>query len=624
MNILSIENAFLSFSDWPMFDSANFSLEEKERVCIVGRNGVGKSTFLKVLDQTIKIDDGVFVTKQGLKVSRLEQDPPHDLEYTVLDYLLTADKKIYDLLKKYNSEKLTIDELTLVHSSIEDLQGFDFEQRAKSLIERLKLKPDTEIKNLSGGWLRKVALARALVQEPDLLLLDEPTNHLDISTINWLQNFIVSFQGTIVFISHDRTFIDQIATRIVELDRGKFYSYPGNYAKYVENRDLQLELEEKRNAAFDKKLAQEEIWIRQGIKARRTRNEGRVRALKKMREEHKNRRSRKGNVSFEFNDAARSGNIVFEGEDLSFSYQDHLIFEHLNVNIFRGDKVAFVGDNGCGKSTLVKILQGLISPTKGTLKIGTNLEIAYFDQYREQLDEEKSVIDNLTNGKTEVEINGHKKHIIGYLQDFLFEPRKVVMKVKALSGGEKNRLLLAKLFLRHFNVLILDEPTNDLDIETLELLEEILSNFNGTLIVVSHDRTFVNNIASDLWYFDGTGKVEQIVGGYDDLERYLSSKNEPQKNLETNNQNKLIKQFRQKTKLSYNEQKELESLPTKIEKLEEDISLLETELADPSFYQQSADIIKEKNQMLQNLNDQLQQCYQRWDDLEQLQKQLRG
>lgn len=600
MSILSLEQAKLSYSDLPLLDQASFSIEEKERVCIVGRNGVGKSTLLKVFNQEIKIDEGSLILQQGLTVCRLEQDPPH---YEEKLSILNA------IVKR-------------VEPTISHIEHYELENKIKVLLSKMDLDPDKSIQGLSGGLLRRVALAEALVHEPDLLLLDEPTNHLDLNAILWLQNFLKSYQGAVIFISHDRNFIDEIATRIIELDRGKIYSYPGDYKTYIKNRDYQLDLEEKRNQAFDRKLSAEEVWIRQGIKARRTRNEGRVRDLKKMREERKNRRSRKGNASLQISEAMRSGDLVFVGEEISFSYGEHKIIDNFSYQIMRGDKIGLIGENGCGKSTLLKIILGQIEPTEAKLlKVGTNVEIAYFDQYREQLDEEATVLDNLSPGKTEVEVNGHKKHVIGYLQDFLFEPRRAQVPVKALSGGEKNRLLLAKLFLKKFNVLILDEPTNDLDIETLELLEELLIGYKGTLILVSHDRAFLNNIVTEIWQFKGEGKIEQIIGGYDEVLRLEALEQQTKK--PTEDVKKFVKPVKEKTKLSYNEQRELSSLPQEIEALEQKIEELQTKVSDPSFYTQEEEQIKATLAQLESFDQDLQAKYDRWSELEELQNKLR-
>ena len=603
-----MDSACLSYSDLPLLDHADFSIEAGERVCIVGRNGVGKSTLLKIFNRETSIDEGSLVFQQDLNVCRLEQDPPHfSRDQTIMEYLISCHFA------------------RLPDGGHED--HYEVENRIRVLLGKMALDPDKPLNGLSGGLLRRVALADALSSQPDLLLLDEPTNHLDIDAILWLQNFISSYRGSVIFISHDREFIDRVATRIVELDRGRIYSYPGSYSQYVKNRDYQLELEEKRNQAFDRKLSQEEVWIRQGIKARRTRNEGRVRDLIKMREERRNRRSRKGNVSMQLSEGIRSGDLVFVGENISFSYGSKVIIDNFSCQVMRGDKIALIGGNGCGKSTLLKLLLGQLEPAGGTVKTGANVEIAYFDQYREQLDGEKTVIDNLTNGRTEVEVNGHRKHVIGYLQDFLFEPRRAMVPVKALSGGEKNRLLLAKLFLKKFNVLVMDEPTNDLDIETLELLEELLTGYKGTLLLVSHDRSFVNNIVTEIWHFREGGRIDQIVGGYDELLRLTELEQQKElgkKSTAAQEIKKYVKPVKEKTKLSYNEQRELTTLPQEIENLELQIEELQKTVSEPAFYSRPEEQIKETLKNLDAMSADLQKKYDRWTELEDLQNKLRG
>ncbi len=629
MAIISLDDVYLSYSDRPLLDHASVAIEEKERVCIVGRNGAGKSTLLKMLARLINPDSGNAVFAQGLSIAMLEQDPPRFSEDTPLDYVLGGSPEVADLLKKFDEAMLDPknkgDVLTHLQEDLDKTNGFDLKLRAQKLLEQMGLPFDRPMKGMSGGMLRRIALARAIVTNPDVLLLDEPTNHLDVNSILWLQNYLASFRGAVVFISHDRRFIDDTASRIIELDRGKIYSYPGNYQLYLKNRDYQREIEDKANASFDKKLSEEEIWIRQGIKARRTRNEGRVRDLKKMREERRNRRSRQKNVSMTVNEAERSGDLVFTGENISFSRNDKIIIKDLDINIMRGDKIAFVGGNGCGKTTLVKLLLGELKPNSGEIKHGSNLSVAYFDQYREALDEEASVMDNLNHGKSEVEINGHKKSVISYLQDFLFEPHRTVVPVKALSGGEKNRLLLARLFLKPFNVLVLDEPTNDLDVETLELLEDVLVKYDGTLILVSHDRWFISNVSTELWYFDGSGRINQIIGGYEDLEKELLKR----ETLESQNQQKQKitteapkTTAKVKSKLSFKEEHELAELPLKIEKLENELQEIQALICDPAFYSRSPDEIKETNLKLSKTEEDLSVCYERWEELESLKESL--
>ena len=502
MDLIRIAKAQLAFGTHPLLDNADAVIEAGERVCIVGRNGAGKSTLLKVLDGQVQLDDGEINQVGDLKVSRLEQDPPKGAEGSVFDYVANGIPDIANLLIEYHhvSEQMQSDysesvlnKFEKLSSRIEAQDGWRFESRIKLVLAQLELTSEMRLEKLSGGWLRKVALAKALVSEPDLLLLDEPTNHLDMNSVIWLEQFLKDFKGGIVFISHDRAFIRSIATRILDLDRGKLISYPGNYEKYLEQKAHDLKVEEAQNALFDKKLAEEEAWIRQGIKARRTRNEGRVRALKALRVERKQRVEQVGKADFNIETADRSGKLVFEAKNLKHAFKDKPIVNDFSTLVMRGDRVGLIGPNGVGKTTLLKLLFGQLEAVSGNVKQGVNLEVAYFDQYREKLDEEATVQDNVAEGKQEVMMGGRSRHVLGYLQDFLFPPARARTPVKALSGGEKNRLLLAKLFLKPSNVLVLDEPTNDLDIETLELLEDIINQYQGTILIVSHDREFIDN-----------------------------------------------------------------------------------------------------------------------------------
>ncbi|GAB7205407.1 ABC transporter ATP-binding protein [Dickeya oryzae] len=532
MSLISLSGAWLSFSDAPLLDNTELHIEDNERVCLVGRNGAGKSTLLKILAKEIPLDDGRLVYEQDLIVARLQQDPPRDIDGTVFDFVAEGVAAQAEYLKAYHvalrqvgedpSEK-NLNQLAKIQDVLDHQGLWKLEDRINEVLGQLGLSADTPLSALSGGWLRKAALGRALVSAPRVLLLDEPTNHLDIDTIDWLEGFLKAFSGSIVFISHDRSFIRNMATRIVDLDRGKMVSWPGDYDKYLLGKEEALRVEDLQNAEFDRKLAQEEVWIRQGIKARRTRNEGRVRALKAMRQERADRREVMGNAKMQVEEAARSGKIVFELEDVQYQVDGKTLVSGFSAQVQRGDKIALVGPNGCGKTTLLKLMLGQLAPTSGRIHCGTKLEVAYFDQHRVELDPEKTVMDNLAEGKQEVMVNGRPRHVLGYLQDFLFHPKRAMTPVKALSGGERNRLLLARLFLKPSNLLILDEPTNDLDVETLELLEELLESYQGTVLLVSHDRQFVDNSVTECWIFEGNGLIGRYVGGYYDAQYQRAS-----------------------------------------------------------------------------------------------------
>ncbi|EMF8901379.1 ABC transporter ATP-binding protein [Vibrio parahaemolyticus] len=637
MALLTIHNAQLAFGDHPLLDRAEFALQENERVCLVGRNGAGKSTLMKVLAGDILLDDGKIQITQDVVVSRLEQDPPRNQEGTVYEYVsgglaeIGEQLKIYhdllDLVAQNPSEK-NINRLAKTQEQLDHSNAWRFDDRVKNVLSALKLSPDTLLRDLSGGWQRKAALARALVCDPDVLLLDEPTNHLDVTTIEWLENFLKDFKGSIIFISHDRAFIKSMATRIVDLDRGQLSSFPGDYDNYLLEKEEMLRVEEMQNAEFDKKLAQEEVWIRQGIKARRTRNEGRVRALKKLREERRDRREVQGKVNLNIDDASRSGKIVFEAENVSFAYDGKQIVDNFSFNIMRGDRIALIGPNGCGKSTVLKLLLGQIEAQSGRLHCGTKLEVAYFDQYREILDPEKTVIDNLADGKQEVMVGGRQRHALSYLQDFLFAPKRARTPVKALSGGEKNRLLLARILLKPNNLLILDEPTNDLDIETLELLEEMLANYQGTLLLVSHDREFVDNTVTTSWIFEGDGVIEEFVGGYHDAKQQrdqalavrFSTEKPAKKEKVVEETPKTTQPKNNSKKLSYKLQRELEALPAKLEQLESDIETLQEQVNDPEFFAKPVEQTQPVLEQLAALEQELEIAFERWEELEAMQQ----
>ncbi|RGE48866.1 heme ABC transporter ATPase [Mannheimia granulomatis] len=638
MALLNLSNAYLGFGDHPLLDHTELHIEPGERVCLVGRNGAGKSTLMKVLAGEVQLDDGKLIFEKDIVVARLEQDPPRHIQDTVFDYVAEGIAHLSDLLKQYHhiSQQMLTDysdellaKLSHIQAQLEHNNGWQFENRIQDTLKLLELDPEKRLCELSGGWVRRAALARALVADPDILLLDEPTNHLDVEAITWLEDLLINFKGSIIFISHDRSFIRKMATRIVDLDRGKLVSYPSNYDQYLAEKAEDLRVEALQNELFDKKLAQEEVWIRQGIKARRTRNEGRVRALKALREERRNRREVQGTAKIQLDQTARSGKIVFELENASYEIEGKTLLKNFTATIQRGDKIALVGPNGCGKTTFIKLLLGELQPTSGSVRCGTKLEVAYFDQYRAELDLEKTVMDNVADGKQDVEVNGVKRHVLGYLQDFLFPPKRAMTPVKALSGGERNRLLLAKLLLKPNNLLILDEPTNDLDVETLELLEEMLADYQGTLLVVSHDRQFIDNTVEECYFFEGNGVLNKYIGGYFDAKQQQDnyyatrannlqnfSKKEPL--VEELAKQEKPKNEAKKVKLSYKDQRELEELPAKMEALEADIEALQAEVNSADFFAKDQAYTQAKLQQLADTELALEQAFERWEELENI------
>ena len=624
MPLITLRDIQLSYGQQPLLDHVNLSIDVGERLCLIGRNGAGKSTLMKVIAEEIQADDGQIEKTQGLSVARLEQEVPDDQEHSVHFMVAEGLGEQGALLSEHaelvhhlgDGDDKILARFEELSTEIEARGAWQLSQRVDTVLSKLNLDGDMSFAGLSGGMKRRVLLARALVQDPDILLLDEPTNHLDMESIQWLEEFLKNFGTTLVFISHDRAFIRSLATRIIELDRGKLTSWPGSYEKYLSGKQAALDAEERANAEFDKKLSQEEKWIRQGIKARRTRNEGRVRALKAMRDEFSQRRSRTGTASLTIQSSDNSGKIVVEADQISYAVGGKQIVRDFSVALMRGDRVGILGPNGCGKSTLIRLLLDRLAPDSGTVKQGTQLQVAYFDQLRDTLDEEKSVIDNVAEGSDVINLNGQNKHVIGYLQDFLFDPARVRQPVKSLSGGERNRLLLAKLFTKPFNLLVLDEPTNDLDAETLELLEEQLINYQGTLLLVSHDREFIDNVVTSTLVFEH-GELNSYVGGYQD---WLRQRPEPKRE-------KAVKAAKQaavaekpapaRKKLSYKDQRELEQLPARIEQLEADLDAVQTRMSDPDFYKGEPADISAAQARQSELEQQLEVAFSRWDELDQ-------
>lgn len=645
MALIHLKNVSLAFGVAPVLDHVNFSLDAGERVCLIGRNGEGKSTLLKLIDGTQAPDDGEIIIADGIKIAMLAQDVPDD-DGTLLDVVINGDEHVAGLLGQYRhlSDKCTqgdmmaCERMTEVQHEIDALHGWQLERHARTLLDNMGLNPDDKLAKLSGGRKRRVLLARTLVVRPDVLLLDEPTNHLDVESIDWLESYLLGQNLTVLFITHDRKFVDNLATRIVELDRGKLSTYDvtqgvKGYARYQELKELELACEAKSFEEFDKKLAQEEVWIRQGIKARRTRNEGRVRALKALREERKQRRDVVGNIAITQNTTEKSGKIVCEVKNLTLQYDGKTLVKNFSTLLMRGDKVGIIGSNGVGKTTLIRTVLGLDDSAKvgGTLRLGTNLNIAFFDQLKDQLDGEKSVAQNVSEGSDYVDVSGKRTHILGYLQDFLFTPNRARTPVKALSGGEKARVLLAKNLLKPANVLVLDEPTNDLDMATLELLEEFVAGFDGTVLLISHDRAFMDNVVTQTWVFDkdkdGCGVICEYVGGYQD---YLTQKarkelHKPKAdkadNVQKTQKPKITPpKTEQKRKLSYKEQRELDGLPNEIASLETEQHELSEKLADGSLFVADLALATKYSERLAKIDELLMDKLVRWDELENLAK----
>ena len=622
MALIKLESACLAYGHVPLLDKVDLQIDEGERVCLVGRNGAGKSTLMRVMEGVAELDEGGLWKKPDLRVGILSQEVPQLDDLSVYDVVAGGLDRMGKVIAEYHhvlhemeagmSDSLN-NKLGRLQDDIDAHDGWNLEQRITTVITKLELPEDALMGSLSGGYKRRVMLARALVLEPELILLDEPTNHLDVEAIQWMEEFLLDFNGAVLFITHDRTFLRHLATRIVELDRGKITSWPGNYDTYIKNKEERAVIEEQQNALFDKKLAQEEVWIRQGIKARRTRNEGRVRALESLRKERSERLNKVGNVNLQIEKGNSSGKIVAEAENISKSFGDKVIVKSLTTKIMRGDRIGILGPNGVGKSTLLKMLLGELEPDTGTVELGTKLAVAYFDQQRAVLDPEKTVADNLNFGSDTITINGRSRHVMSYLQDFLFPPARVRSPVKSLSGGERNRLLLARLFIQPANLLVLDEPTNDLDVETLELLEELLCNYDGTLILVSHDRSFLDNVVTSTLAFEGDGQINEYIGGYEDWLR--QSRQASAADTVKKTEKKETKPEKKKTKLSYKDQFELDTLPQNIEKLETEQDDIQKQISDSEFYQQEKSTVDKVLSRLSELEKELEAAYKRWEEL---------
>lgn len=622
MPLLQLKSIQLHYGATPLLDNIEFSIEQRERVALVGRNGAGKSTLLKIIMGQITADSGEIIGEPNLRIARLEQDVPQDLHGDVYNVVAEGLGELGQQIADYHhvihqlDEPGAMDRMAKLQTAIENANGWEMEQRISNVLTRLSLPEDARFESLSGGLKRRVLLARALVSDPQILLLDEPSNHLDIESIQWLEDFLLGSQMTLIFITHDRAFLQNLATRIIEIDRGELTSWPGDYDTYLKRKAAALEEEATRNALFDKKLAEEEVWIRQGIKARRTRNEGRVRALKKLREERSQRRERQGTAKMQIQDGEKSGKQVIEAIKINHAFDDKVILKDFSTTIMRGDRIGIIGPNGVGKSTLINILLDRLEPQGGEVKLGTKLDVAFFDQLRSELKMNLTAQENVAGGSDNVMINGKPKHVISYLQDFLFAPDRARSPITKLSGGERNRLLLAKLFATPSNVLVMDEPTNDLDIETLELLEELVMNYQGTLLLVSHDRAFIDHVVSSTLVFEN-GNVNEYVGGYEDWIRQRETPDQMKKSSEKNAQKNSIPNTAVKPKKrSYKAQRELDQLPLKIEELENAISEIEVEMSDPDFFKNERDLIDAKTQALQTFQSELEKVFARWEELE--------
>ncbi|MDZ7791325.1 MAG: ATP-binding cassette domain-containing protein [Xanthomonadales bacterium] len=620
MSLIAIRKLDFSIGGPLLLENVELDIDAGERIALVGRNGAGKSTLLKLIAGSLEPDDGQVIPGDSVRVATLPQEVPADADGSVFDQIAKGLGDVGDLLAEFHrisQGEFDADALSRVQAQLDAVGGWDVDQQVELVLEHLALDGDARFAELSGGMKRRVLLGQALVQRPDVLLLDEPTNHLDIESIEWLERFLREFSGSLVFVTHDRRFLQNLATRIIEIDRGQVTSWPGDWQNYLRRVEERAHAEELENQRFDKKLAAEEVWIRQGIKARRTRNEGRVRALQKMRSERAQRRERQGSVQMEAASAGKSGRKVIEAEDVSFAWDSEPMVRDFSTTIFRGDRIGLIGANGSGKSTLLKLLLGRLEPQSGTVTLGTNLEVAYFDQHRSVLRDDWSAAENVADGRDFVEINGKRKHIIGYLQDFLFTPERARAPISKLSGGERNRLLLARLFARPSNLLVMDEPTNDLDAETLELLEELLAEYTGTLLLVSHDREFLDNVVTASFVMEGEGHVGEYVGGYSDWLRQRRPEHSPTPDAASAKPaGAKRKPEKKQAKLSYKLARELEQLPEKVEALEARMGELSERMNEPDFYRQDSDAIARHNEEVEALQAELDAAYSRWEELE--------
>ena len=629
MSVISISNAQLAFGHVALLDHTEFSLEAGERIGLIGRNGTGKSSLLKVIAGLAKLDDGLLSFQQGLRIAYVAQEPEFNPQASVFDTVAAGVSNALELIAQY--EQLTsqlgtdddselLEQMQQLQSSIDVVDGWNLENRVQTTLQKLNLDRARLVGTLSGGMKKRVALARALVSAPDVLLLDEPTNHLDFSSIAWLEDLLQDFRGSLLFITHDRRFLDNVATRIVELDRGRLQSYPGNFTAYQTRKIEQQAIEDIESAKFDKVLAQEEVWIRKGVEARRTRNEGRVRRLEALRLERSRRRDQQGQVKLELAAGERSGKIVAELIDVDKSYDNRFIVKHFNAIIQRGDKIGLIGVNGAGKTTLLRLILGEETPDSGTVRQGSRLQVAYFDQMREQLNDETSLVETISPGSDWVEINGQRKHVMTYLGDFLFAPERARSPVRTLSGGERNRLLLARLFAKPANVLVLDEPTNDLDIDTLELLEQLLEEYDGTVFLVSHDRTFLDNVVTQVVVAEGEGVWKEYVGGYADWERVsrasLSTSAKEVSKTVVKSKELDAEPTSKVKKLSFKEQRELEQLPQQIAAMEVEQTAISERLADPTLYTKEPAEAKKLNQRFAEIDQLLMDSLERWEIIE--------